>query len=98
MNLIRSRQFVIALKERVVDYGCVLCVGHGASTSGCAVALQEGLAHDEMLGGENDVCSFAVFVPCDPNNLTGPWYAPKKQWENVLDERGQQNEADSGLL
>jgi hypothetical protein len=81
----------------VADYGCILCVAHGATTSGCAVALQEGLPPDQKLGGKKDVCSFAVFVPCDPANLTGPWYAPKQLWENVLDEGGQQSEADNGL-
>lgn len=87
----------MALKEHAAEYDCVLCVGHGASTSGCAVALQEGLPESEALGGKKDVCSFAVFEPCDPGNLAGPWYALNNTWENVLGEGGQQNEADQGL-
>lgn len=93
----RCCQLITQLKESISTDDTVLCVGHGASTGGCALALQSGLPSDLYIEGERTVCSFAVFVPHDPCNLQGPWYAPSKRWENVLAaDSGCENTADQG--
>jgi broad specificity phosphatase PhoE len=82
----RCRKFINHLQQsNFNDY--ILCVGHGASTSGCIRALQKDLSEELHIKGSRNVSSWALFVPLDAANPMGPWYAPSGTWEeggNVL--------------
>jgi broad specificity phosphatase PhoE len=69
------------------DLEVVLCVGHGATCSGCADALQKGLPAALRITGTRAVSSWAAFVPYDESDPLGPWYAPNGKWNeggNIL--------------
>ena len=77
---------ILKAKSHQADHNCLLCVGHGATTGGFAAALQEGLPTERHIQGKRSVCSFAVFVPVDKDDLTGPWFAPSGKWEHIEED------------
>jgi broad specificity phosphatase PhoE len=86
----RCSQFISKLKNKHQnehpDGFRILCIGHGASCSGCANALEVGLADELKIRGVRSVGTWAVYVPVDQSNLDGPWYCPEGVWQSVPDE------------
>ena len=77
----------------------ILCVGHGATCSGCSRALEEGLPDDLKIRGERLVGCWARYIPLDESNLNGPWYSPEGVWQSLgTDGRiASENVADRGI-
>jgi broad specificity phosphatase PhoE len=102
----RCSQFISKLKlkhqqEQQNDHEGfrILCVGHGASCSGCANTLEEGLPDHLKIRGVRSVGTWAVYVPFDESNPDGPWYCPEGVWQSLpAGEVGQASEniADRG--
>lgn len=99
----RCNQFILKLKSKHQRASNnegfrILCVGHGASCSGCAHALEEGLPNELKIRGVRSVGSWGIFVPYDESNLDGPWYCPDGVWQNLPDEyhTAIENVADRG--
>jgi broad specificity phosphatase PhoE len=100
----RCSQFISKLLTRHqgdADGFRVLCIGHGASCSGCAHALEKDLPDNLKIQGERLVSSWARYIPFDETNLNGPWYCPEGVWQNVSLPIGEsvaaENVADRGI-
>ena len=85
----RCSQFISKLMKRhqgSPEGFRILCVGHGASCSGCSRALEEGLPNELKIQGDRLVASWARYIPLDESNLNGPWYSPEGVWQSLRSE------------